>query len=143
MNKKGFTLIELLAVIVVLAVIMSIASTQVLKQKKAANIEEAKQIEKSIKDLGPDIYMKYKAFFSTYNTKYKVSVSALKDYLKNTECDSNDTCKIKNPSGGEACAAYLLVDTGDNGDMFKGYIDCGDLYKTKININNYSEVSSF
>ena len=36
-NKKGFTLIELLAVIVVLGVIMSIASTAVLKQKKKAN----------------------------------------------------------------------------------------------------------
>ena len=37
-NKKGFTLIELLAVIVVLGVILSIAGTAVLKQKKKAHI---------------------------------------------------------------------------------------------------------
>ena len=47
-NKKGFTLIELLAVIVVLGVIMSIAGTAVLKQKKKANIEEAKSLENTI-----------------------------------------------------------------------------------------------
>ena len=55
-NKKGFTLIELLAVIVVLGVIMSIAGTAVLKQKKKANIEEAKSLENTITKIGEDLY---------------------------------------------------------------------------------------
>ena len=53
-NKKGFTLIELLAVIVVLGVIMSIAGTAVLKQKKKANIEEAKSLENTITKIGEE-----------------------------------------------------------------------------------------
>ena len=47
-NKNGFTLVELLAVIVVLGVIMAIAGTAVLGQRKKANIEVAKDMEKSI-----------------------------------------------------------------------------------------------
>jgi prepilin-type N-terminal cleavage/methylation domain-containing protein len=55
-NKKGFTLVELLAVIVVLGIIMTIAGTAVLKQKKKANIQEAMELEQTIEDLGPNIY---------------------------------------------------------------------------------------
>ena len=55
-NKNGFTLIELLAVIVVLAIIMVIAGSNLIGTKKEANIAEAKKIEKMIEDLGPGIY---------------------------------------------------------------------------------------
>ena len=55
-NNKGFTLVELLAVIVILAIIMTIAGTNLLGTKKEANIEEAKKMEQMIEDLGPGIY---------------------------------------------------------------------------------------
>ena len=56
MKNNGFTLVELLAVIVVLGVIMAIAGTAVLGQRRKTNIEEAKKIEQTIADLGPGIY---------------------------------------------------------------------------------------
>lgn len=134
MDKKGFTLIELLAVIVVLGVIMTIAGTAVLKQKKKANIEEAKKIEQTIADLGPGIYSYEKnqdnsAFMTAYNSgaPFKISVSQLKKarYLKDVSDD-----KINNPAGGDGCTAYLIVDP--NGEkMFIGYVSCPNLYATE------------
>ena len=54
LNKKGFTLIELLAVIVVLAIIMVIASTNVLgfvkKSKRTAFKSSGENIKRSIKN---------------------------------------------------------------------------------------------
>ena len=55
-NNTGFTLVELLAVIVILAIIMTIAGTNLLGTKKEANKKEAEKMEKMIEDLGPGIY---------------------------------------------------------------------------------------
>lgn len=134
-NKKGFTLVELLAVIVVLGIIMSIAGTAVLKQKKKANLEEARKLEKTIADLGPSIYSYeyltgnkdgndyfYKAYKSLSDgSSIKISLSELKNagYLK------SDT--ISNPSGNGNCEGYLEVKKGPE---FKAYISCENLYET-------------
>lgn len=68
MKKNGFTLVELLAVIVILGIIMTIASASLTKTKKEANIREAEQIEKSIKDLGMEIYS-YEKTLGIYDDK--------------------------------------------------------------------------
>lgn len=56
MKKNGFTLVELLAVIVILGIIMTIVGTNLMGVKKEANIKEAKEIERMIENLGPEIY---------------------------------------------------------------------------------------
>lgn len=134
-NKKGFTLVELLAVIVVLGIIMSIAGTAVLKQKKKANLEEAKKLEKTIADLGPSIYS-YESmlenkddndyFYKSYKnlsdgSSIKISFAELKEagYLKSET--------ISNPAGKGICEGYLEVKKGPE---FSGYICCNNLYET-------------
>lgn len=113
-NKKGFTLIELLAVIVVLGVIMSIASTAVLKQKKKANQGEIDSLYNTIKGFGADVYLSEKKGSACYSDTW------LKEngYLKS---------KVSNPSNGEECKAYLIIDKSDSNDMFKAYVDCPGL----------------
>lgn len=111
--KKGFTLIELLAVIVVLGVIMTIAGTAALKIKNDANVEEAKKLEDTIKNLGPDVYL------ATKNTG-KYDFSTLTDYgLKSST--------IKNPNGNGNCSGYLEISEELE---FSGHICCPDLYMT-------------
>ncbi len=115
-SKKGFTLIELLAVIVVLVVIMSIAGTAVLNQKKKANIEEAKKLEKTIETLGPDVWLNLKK-------TGKYGLSSLTGYgLKKSE--------IKNPSGDGNCEGYLEITENKE---FIGHICCPGLYQTDSN----------
>lgn len=79
-NKKGFTLVELLAVIVVLGIIMSIAGTAVLKQKKKANLDEARKLEKTIADLGANIY----------SYEYLVGVKDAKSYCEEINSNYNE-----------------------------------------------------
>lgn len=132
-NKNGFTLIELLAVIVVLAIIMVIAGSNLIGTKKEANIAEAKKIEKMIEDLGPGIYSNESignnwVLLNGYKTddpfRKEISLDDLteKGYLKSST--------IKNPSGGEDCTGKLIVTKTDNGPTFEAYICCPNLYKT-------------
>lgn len=118
-NKKGFTLIELLAVIVVLCVIMSIAGTAVLKQKKKANQGEIDSLYNTIKGFGADVYLSEKE-----SACYSDSWLKAKGYLKS---------EVVSPSNGEECEAYLIIDKSDindndnDNDMFKAYIKCPGL----------------
>lgn len=75
-NNKGFTLIELLAVIVVLSIILTIATTAVLKTIKDSK-EKAKYIAaKEIVDIA-------EAYFATHSEK-TVSVEVLcNEYMEN------------------------------------------------------------
>lgn len=106
-NRKGFTLIELLAVIVVLGLIMTIAGTAILKQKKKANIEEALKIEQSIKDLGPNIYsyeylLGNKSMDIITGESIENNTGKSKDYSNFICKESNFYCiykKIDNPMG--------------------------------------------
>lgn len=135
MRKKGFTLVELLAVIVVLGIIMTIAGTAVLGQRKKANIEEAKKIEQTLADLGPGIYAYENTFGSSDENSFKSLYKSENDFIIQLDelKKGGYIDKIDNPFGGEDCNAYLLVNPNANAseDMFKGYLNCGDQnYKT-------------
>lgn len=149
-NKKGFTLIELLAVIVVLGVIMSIAGTAVLKQKKKANIKEAKSLENTITKIGEDLYThesmvgktddgyfynKYKLLNSGDSIDISLTKLATAGYIK--------SASIANPSGNGTCKGYLSVKKTDEGPSFKGYICCPNLYATGKNSNEITDCSRF
>ncbi len=113
-NKKGFTLIELLAVIVVLGVIMSIAGSAVLKQKKKANQGEIDSLYNTIKGFGADVYLSEKKGSACYSDTWLKE----KGYLKS---------EVVSPSNKEKCDAYLIIDKSDTNDMFKAYIKCSGL----------------
>ena len=119
-NKKGFTLIELLAVIVVLAIIMVIAGSNLIGTKREANIAEAKKIEKMIEDLGPSVYLDYKDT-DPYVTYY-INQLHSDGYLKSST--------IKNPSGKEDCTGYLNINDESDGPVFEAHICCPGLYET-------------
>ncbi len=144
MKNNGFTLVELLAVIVVLGVIMAIAGTAVLGQRRKTNIEEAKKIEQTIADLGPGIYSyessvgsddsdSFMQFFNE-GQPFKISQDTLisAGYLDG---------KIENPSGNGTCDAYLVVDPSSDDEMFKGYVDCSDLYATGQDGDTYDRTN--
>lgn len=117
-NKKGFTLIELLAVIVILGIIMTIAGSAVLGQKKEANKKEVESIYNSIKELGADVYLSEKNSITGnvyFNTDYLMN----KGYLKSSA--------IKNPTGNGNCEVYLLIDKSSTDDMFDAYVNCEGL----------------
>lgn len=144
-NKKGFTLIELLAVIVVLGVIMSIAGTAVLKQKKKANIEEAKSLENTITKIGEDLYthesMVGKTVDGYFYNKYKSLKSGESIYISLTKLANAGYIKsasITNPSGNGTCKGYLSVKKTDEGPSFKGHICCPNLYTTDNEITDCS-----
>lgn len=126
MNKKGFTLIELLAVIVVLAVIMSIAGASVLNQKKKANQSEVESIYNDIKTFGPDVYIAEKDKLSNGN-KFYFDIDYLKrnGYMKSS---------IQSPANSkEDCEAYLLIDKDSDNNMFDAYVNCPGLKEVGIN----------
>ena len=146
MKKNGFTLVELLAVMMILGLIMVIVGRKLIISKKDASINEILKIERTLKDLGGDIYLSYRKQFSP-DEKYKISLYALKDYVKNIKCDEGTKeCTIENPAGGNFCDAYLLIDTTEGvEDMFGAYIDCGDIYKTDLqsySIDDYSVIDT-
>lgn len=83
-NKKGFTLIELLAVIVILGVIMTIATTSVLKNIKQSKIKARYIAAKDITEIAS-------AYLATTNIDC-VSVKELidNDFLNNDVTNPND-----------------------------------------------------
>ena len=108
MKKNGFTLVELLAVIVILGIIMAIASSSLITTKKEANIREAEQIEKSIKDIGVEVYLD--KGYGEY------LISELGDYLKSKN--------IKNPAGGDDCDGKLYIRDSGDGPEFDSCLYC-------------------
>lgn len=157
MKKKnyGFTLVELLAVIVVLGIVMAVAGTAALKIKKNANIEAAKKLEKTLKDIGPNLLSSEMSKSSSdFYKDYKNLV-----YGKNITIPSSDLYKagylksptIDNPSGGEDCYGFLRVKKTSSGPEFIGKICCPGLYETNNSAlsdptpdgcNDYNKASS-
>lgn len=126
MKKNGFTLIELLAVIVVLGIIMTIAGTAVLSQKKKANQGEVDSLYNTIKSLGPDVYLNKKESPACYSAGWLKE----KEYLNS---------EIKNPANSKGnCEAYLIIDDSKE-NMFDAYIECPGLEPRGTKSSNCEE----
>lgn len=121
-NNKGFTLIELLAVIVVLSIILTIATTAVLKTIKDSK-EKAKYIAaKEIVDIA-------EAYFATHSGDEVKVVDLCKEYMEkdatnpatgeNIEsCDDFGNQTIKKSNEGKQ-SDYKLK---DEKYLFDGYV---------------------
>lgn len=85
MNKKGFTLVELLAVLIVLAILTTIATTTIIKQinesKKTLN-----EAQKSIVKASAIEYATKKGLFKQEGNTYNI---CLKDLEKEALIDKN------------------------------------------------------
>lgn len=139
-NKKGFTLVELLAVIVVLAIIMSIAGGAILKQKKRANQKEVESIYKTIKEFGPDVYNREKNNIKDNKTYFDIGYLNGNNKEKDIYLKTKDIKNPLNPKNN--CKVYLLIDR-DSDNMFDAYVDCDGLEAEGTNPidNGYSNFS--
>jgi len=133
-NEKGFTLIELLAVIVVLGIIMTVAGTAVIGQKKNANQKEVESIYNDIKAFGADVYLSEKDSITTDKVYFDTNYLMNNGYLKSNA--------IKNPAGNGNCDVYLLIDKTSSDDMFGAYVECTGL-NPKGDVNPADEASGY
>ena len=151
-NKKGFTLIELLAVIVILGIIMTIAGTAVRGVRKNANIESAKKLEKTLKDLGPEIFsyeMSLSASSNNFHYNYNelestsvdlgsiTNIAERKNYQGYSLLNTTEELKVKGylksdklKIGNDECKGFIRIYKTDNGPFFEGNLCCEGIYST-------------
>ncbi len=103
MKNKGFTMVELLAVIVLMAILLTIAVPSVITISEKIRVdmycEKIEFIENGAQLWGEDAYDK---IFSAPNKTLKVKVSELVNgnYLNKDEVDANDKGIIVDPRDG-------------------------------------------
>ncbi len=150
-NKKGFTLIELLAVIVILGIIMTIATTNVLKSIKQSKIRSRYIAAKDITAIAS-------AYLDTKN-KNCVEVSELigEDYLNDdvtnpadenaknisNRSEMNNQYVCKSPEAKEQSS----YDLNGNVYTFNGYCysidgECNTIFDYKEIVNNFESTDS-
>ncbi len=116
-NNKGFTLIELLAVIVILGIILTIATTNVIK-----SINESKAKSKYI--AAKEIVQMAEAYFAINGSKEFVTISDLSGYLEsdatNPKTGENN---LKTEGGNQIICRNSKYKTQENyeNDDGKGY----------------------
>lgn len=121
-NKKGFTLIELLAVIVILGIIMTIATTNVLKSIKQSKIKARYIAAKDITEIAS-------AYLATNNKNcVEVSELILKKYL-NTDATNPADKNAKNIS--------------DSSEMSNQYVCKSSSYKEQSSYDLNNNVYTF
>lgn len=104
MNRKGFTLVELLAVIVVLAVLMTIATPNVLKLLNGSKKNTTEIVLNNLRD-ATTAYAKEQVYLK------KLSLSAC-----NFEINSEDVAKANINKGG--CVKAYDISFLKNSDIF-------------------------
>ena len=127
-NSKGFTLIELLAVIVVLAIIMVIATTQVNKAIKGARkdsfVQTAKMVVKETQNriiAGQMGNSEYKVETGYVTDKYDLSKSDYVLYIEYNKDTGNYAISLRTVDGGK----FSSVDSFSNDDCEIKNAQCG------------------
>lgn len=116
-NNKGFTLIELLAVIVILGIILTIATTSVIK-----NINDSKEKARYI--AAKEIVQIAEAYFAVNGSETSVTIGGLSDYLEQD---------VTNPKNGE----NDLLDIGLN------QVVCRNIIKKDIDNGYANEIRTY
>ena len=115
-NKKGFTLIELLAVIVILGIIMTIATTRVLK-----NINDSKAKAKYI--AAKEIVDMAEVYFATDSSATEVTINDLSDYLESdaTNPATGENDLLNNGTNQKVCKNTSYSSNNQNGYEISSY----------------------
>ena len=150
-NKKGFTLIELLAVIVILGIIMTIATTNVLKSIKQSKIKARYIAAKDITKIA-------EAYLATNNKNcVEVSELILNKYL-NTDATNPADENAKNISTPDDMSSQYVCKSPEakeqssydlNGNVytFNGYCysidgECNTIYDYKRIVDNFDLIKT-
>lgn len=109
-NKKGFTLVELLAVIVILGIIMTIATTSVIK-----NINDSKEKAKYI--AAKEIVEIAEAYFAANSSATYVTIRDLSDYLESdaTNPATGENDLLNNGTNQKVCKSTSYSSSNQNG----------------------------
>lgn len=124
-DKNGFTLIELLAVIVILGIIMTIATTNVLK-----NIRDSREKTKYM--AAKEIVGNAEAYFAINSNETYVTINDLKDYLESdaTNPKTGDNDLLTNGTSQKICKGSYSSEsqTKYSNNDGKGYYFDGYFY---------------
>ena len=127
MNKKGFTLVELLAVIVILAVVITVAVPAFNKYILQSEKQYYNSLEKSVKTSGMEYFNENSVFFPKEVGEYAV---VNKDELKGSGIIENITDSEGNPCQ----EVNVIVQKKENGSYeYMTCLKCGD-YQTNTPI---------
>lgn len=129
-NKKGFTLVELLAVIVILGIIMTIATTSVIK-----SINDSKEKAKYI--AAKEIVEIAEAYFAANSSATSVTISDLRsDYL---ESDATNPRTGENDWSSDNDSDQIVCRDITQKDVDSGYADAIRTYSKQSDYkNNYN-----
>jgi prepilin-type N-terminal cleavage/methylation domain-containing protein len=105
MNKKGFTLVELLAVIVIIALIMTMIMPSVSKVRSSNKTR---------------IYSEYETMMTEYA---RISELNTQNTIDLSDLDELD--KVKNE-----CTGYVTINHSNTPATYQAYINCGEEYQT-------------
>lgn len=128
-KKKGFTLIEILCVIVLLAVITIIVSSNVLKITDNGNKEVYCLKLKMLEDLASDYAKKYERELNNSNEEYngyKSITITVNDLIKAGLVETNKDGKLENPLDNSSLNATKIIIYLKN-NQIKAHIDSNNI----------------
>ena len=134
MRKNGFTLVELLAVIVVLAILITVATPNIMG---LLNKEKDKTSDIVVNNL-KDAAVSY--------AKEQISLKKLHLSSCTFEIKDENTAKNNISAGGKCVKAYSVNDLKNNGTFEDKQSSCDknkNIYIYKYNNGNYDEIKAF
>ena len=132
MNRKGFTLVELLAVIVILAVLITIATPNIMGLLNGSKKNTTEIVLNNLRDA------------TTGYVKEQVSMKRLT--LSSCDFEINDTNTAKaNLNQGKRCVKDYDISFLENNDIFDDNDNAcsGTIYAYKYNNGSYTDIKVY